>query len=128
MLFFSPSIYRDGHGHTYCIPTADTVHMPERERFESVANVRASVAAYETEIRGERVRAGQQAARDAGKKWGGSQKGARRKVTAEQVKAIIDMKARGEKIARIARTVSLSRLTIYRVLDDCDARTGVQPG
>ena len=81
-----------------------------------IANVLASMAAYETELRGERVRAGQQAARDAGKKWGGSKRGSRRKVTGEQVQAIIDMKARGEKIARIARTVSLSRLTIYRVL------------
>ena len=82
-----------------------------------IANVLASVAAYETEIRGERVRAGQQAARAAGKKWGGSRKGRRVKVTDEKIRAIITMKARGEKIAWIARTVSLSRLTIYRVLE-----------
>ena len=86
-----------------------------------IANVLASVAAYETELRGERVRAGQQAARDAGKKWGGSKTGQRRKVTDEQVQAIVDMKARGETIACIARTVSLSRLTIYRVLAVCSA-------
>lgn len=85
-----------------------------------IAHVLASVAAYETEIRGERVRAGQQAAKDAGKTWGGSRKGTRRKVTDEQVQAIINMKARGEKIARIARTVSLSRLTIYRVLESSE--------
>jgi DNA invertase Pin-like site-specific DNA recombinase len=82
-----------------------------------IANVLASVAAYETEVRGERVRAGQKAALAKGKKWGGSQKGRRIKVTEEQVRAIVDMKGRGEKIARIARTVSLSRLTIYRILD-----------
>ena len=35
----------------------------------------------------------------------------------DQVQAIISMKAKGEKVARIARTVSLSRLTIYRVLE-----------
>ena len=40
-----------------------------------MANVLASVAAYETEMRGDRVRAGQQAARAAGKTWGGSKKG-----------------------------------------------------
>lgn len=83
-----------------------------------IANVLASVAAYETEIRAERVMAGQAAAKAAGKKWGGSQKGRRLKVTDEQVKAIISMKAAGEKIARIARTVTLSRLTIYRVLEN----------
>ena len=82
-----------------------------------IANVLASVASYETEIRGERVRAGQQAARAAGKKWGGSKKGRRIKVTDEQIRAILTMKAQGEKVAAIARGVSLSRLTVYRVLD-----------
>lgn len=82
-----------------------------------IANVLASVAAYETEIRGERVRAGQAAARAAGKKWGGSKKGRRVKVTDEQIEAIVAMRSRGEKISKIARTVSLSRLTIYRVLE-----------
>lgn len=82
-----------------------------------MANMLASVAAFETELRGERVRAGQQAAKAAGKKWGGSQKGRRIKVTEDQVRAIVEMKGRGEKIASIARTVSLSRLTVYRILD-----------
>ena len=75
------------------------------------------MAAYETEVRGERVKAGQSAAKASGKKWGGSQKGRLLKVTGEQAMAIIKMKADGEKITRIARTVSLSRLTIYRVLE-----------
>ena len=39
-----------------------------------IANVLASVAAYETEVRAERVKAGQGVARANGKKWGGSQK------------------------------------------------------
>ena len=82
-----------------------------------IANVLASVAAYETEIRGERVKAGQAAAKAAGKTWGGSRKGRLLKVTDEQVKAIISLRANGEKITRIARTVSLSRLTVYRVLE-----------
>ena len=78
-----------------------------------IANVLASVAAYETEIRGERVKAGQDAARDAGKHWGGSQKGRLLKVTDEQIEAIISMKAKGGKITQIARTVNLSRQTIF---------------
>ena len=36
-----------------------------------MANVLASVAQFETEARAERVLAGQKAARDAGKRWGG---------------------------------------------------------
>ena len=82
-----------------------------------IANVLASVAAYETEIRGERVRAGQQAAWAMGKKWGGSRKGRRVKVTDEQIRAIMTMRRQGEKIAGIARAIGLSRLTVYRVLD-----------
>ena len=82
-----------------------------------IANVLASVAAYETEIRGERVKAGQQAAREAGKTWGGSKKGRRIKTTQDQVDAIVKMKAEGVRIASIARTVSLTRLTIYRILE-----------
>ena len=81
-----------------------------------IANVLASVAAYETEIRGERVKAGQVAARKAGKRWGGSRKGRRIKVREEQVQAILEMRGRGERISRIARTVCLSRLTIYRIV------------
>ena len=82
-----------------------------------IANVLTSVAAYETEVRGERVRAGQQAALANGKKWGGSKKGRRIKVTDEQVQAILEMRQRSVKIASIARTVSLSRLTIYRIIE-----------
>lgn len=81
-----------------------------------IANVLASMAAYETEIRGERVRAGQAAARASGKKWGGSKKGRRVKVTDEQVEAIISMKDKGERVTKIARTVSLSRITIYNII------------
>ena len=82
-----------------------------------IANVLASVAAYESEIRGERVKAGQAAARAAGTRWGGSQKGRLHKVTPEQVRAIVDMKAKGERPTHIARATGLDRSTIYRVLD-----------
>jgi DNA invertase Pin-like site-specific DNA recombinase len=49
----------------------------------------------------------------------GSKPGRRLKVTDGQVKAILTMKTAGEKIAGIARAVSLSRLTVYRVLANC---------
>jgi len=81
-----------------------------------MAHVLASVAQYETEVRGERVRAGQAAARATGKRWGGSKAGRRVKVTSEQLKIIRRMHAEGTKIAVIARTVSLSRPTIYSAL------------
>jgi len=80
------------------------------------ARILASVAEYETEIRAERVHAGQQVARRKGKTWGGSEKGWRWRVTDEQVTAIQEMKAARTPIAKIARLTGLSRPTIYRVL------------
>lgn len=81
-----------------------------------MANVLASVAAYETEVRAERVLAGQAAARAAGKKWGGSVKGRLLKVSVEQVASIRRMRAEGRKIAAIARATGLSRPTVYRLI------------
>lgn len=81
-----------------------------------MANVLASVAQYETEVRADRVLAGQAAARAKGKRWGGSQKGRLLKVTREQVEAIVRLDEEGRSLSSIARVVSLSRPTIYRVL------------
>jgi DNA invertase Pin-like site-specific DNA recombinase len=81
------------------------------------ARILASVAEYETEVRAERVAAGQAVARRKGKKWGGSKPGWRWKVTDDQVVAIREMKAAGKKISAIAKVTGLSRPTIYRVLE-----------
>ena len=83
-----------------------------------MANVLASVAQFETEIRAERVLAGQAVARANGKRWGGSTKGRRLKVTPEQVAAIKRMGHEGTPIARIARATGLSRPTVYAVLGE----------
>ena len=81
------------------------------------ARILASVAEYETEIRAERVHAGQEVARRKGKTWGGSEKGWRWRVTDEQVTAILEMKTATMPITKIARITGLSRPTIYRVLN-----------
>lgn len=75
-----------------------------------------AMAEYETELRAERVAAGQAVARRKGKKWGGSKKGWRWRVTDDQVAAIHDMRGRGKRITHISRVTGLSRPTIYRVL------------
>ncbi len=82
-----------------------------------MANVLASVAAYENEVRGERVRAGQAVARANGKTWGGRKPGARIRLTPEKERTVRRLYQSGESIAAIARAVELSRPTIYRVLD-----------
>lgn len=81
-----------------------------------MANVLASVAQFETEVRAERVLAGQAAARAKGKRWGGSVKGRRVKVTDEQIVTIKRMSAEGAKVAAIARATGLTRPTIYNYL------------
>ena len=93
-------------------------------RGRMIANVLASMAAYETEVRGERIAAGQAVARANGKTWGGSQRGRRIKVKPEQERLVRQMKAAGEKVAVIARAVSLSRPTVYALLAEssgCEA-------
>jgi len=80
------------------------------------ARILASVAEYETEVRTERVLAGQAVAKKRGQKWGGSKKGWRWKVSEEQIEEIRSMRASGKKITHIARVTGLSRPTIYTIL------------
>lgn len=86
------------------------------------ARILASVAEFETEVRAERVRAGQAAAHARGIRWGGSKKGRYIKVTPDQVKAVEQMVAQKVPVARIARITALSRPTIYRVLGNRKSR------
>jgi DNA invertase Pin-like site-specific DNA recombinase len=81
-----------------------------------MANVLASVAQFEQELPSERILAGQEAARAAGKRWGGSQRGRRLKVTAEQEATARRLASEGAKVAAIARAVGLSRPTVYALL------------
>jgi DNA invertase Pin-like site-specific DNA recombinase len=82
-----------------------------------MANVLASVAQYETEVRSERQIAGIAVAKDKGTRFGRPEgPGKRVKVTPEQEHAIVRMKGEGAKVAAIGRTTGLSRPTIYSVL------------
>ncbi len=82
-----------------------------------MANVIASVAQYDNEVRTERVIAGQAVARANGKTWGGSRPGERGKVTDLQRKFIREADERGESKVAIAEATGLSRQTIYSVLE-----------
>ena len=81
-----------------------------------MANVLASVAQFETEIRAERILAGQAAARAAGKTWGGGKPGLRVRGTEEKEEAVRQLREQGKSISEIARIVGLSRPTIYKIL------------
>ncbi len=82
-----------------------------------MANVLASVAQFETEVRAERILAGQAVARANGKRWGGSEPGWHYKVTREQIKTIKRMDREGEAVTSMARATGLSRPTVYRLLE-----------
>ena len=82
-----------------------------------MANVLASVAQFEREVRSERQRAGIDKAKEDGKVWGGSEKGRKVKVTDEQVETITRLQGEGTKVAAIARAVGLSRQTVYQYLE-----------
>ena len=81
-----------------------------------MAHILASCAEYETEIRAERILAGQAAARAAGKTWGGGKPGRRVRLSVEKETAIRQLYEQGKSISEISRVVGLSRPTIYRVL------------
>jgi DNA invertase Pin-like site-specific DNA recombinase len=84
-----------------------------------MANVLASIAAYETEVRRERQTIGIAAAQAAGKRWGGSKPG-RRRITSEQHELILRMRSEGATIAAIHRATQVSRPTIYSVLNSAN--------
>jgi DNA invertase Pin-like site-specific DNA recombinase len=86
-----------------------------------MANVLASVAQYETEVRAERVLAGQAKARSEGKRWGGSKKGRRLTVEDEQVVTVKRLANEGLSKSGIARATGLSRPTVYRLLKEATA-------
>ena len=94
-----------------------------------MANILAGVAAYETEVRAERILAGQAVARERGIRWGGSIPGRRIRATVEQIAVIRPLRSEGGEIAAIARATGLSRPTIYRILaEDGNASSGFSDG
>jgi DNA invertase Pin-like site-specific DNA recombinase len=81
-----------------------------------LANVLASVAQFETELRAERVRAGQEAAKAAGKSIGGRKAGTRVRLTEEKERAVKRLHKSGTSVSEIARTLQLSRPTVYKAI------------
>ena len=82
-----------------------------------MANVLASVAQFETEVRSERVAAGMAVARENGVRFGRPAGiHTRISVTPEQEKQVRRLKAEGQGVSAISRAVGLSRPTVYSVL------------
>lgn len=81
-----------------------------------LAGILAQVAEFDNEVRSERIRAGQAAAREQGKTWGGSEAGWQRKDTGAKVRAVKTMAAQGESITSIAKALKVSRQTVYNLM------------
>lgn len=81
-----------------------------------MANVLASVAQFETEVRGERVKAGLEAAKARGVKLGGSKPGNGAKLNQEQVGMARTLIAGGESVSAVSRTLGVHRCTLTRAL------------
>lgn len=97
---------RDGHVDLVSLKDGFSLDSPAGRLH---ARILPSVAAYENEVRGDRIAAGQAVARKNGKTWGSSEMGSRWKVTDDQVAAIHEMKDAGKSVAAIARVTGLSR-------------------
>jgi DNA invertase Pin-like site-specific DNA recombinase len=84
-----------------------------------MANVLASVAQYETEVRAERIHAGLEVAKSKGVRLGrkpGSGLGKRIVVKPEQEAMAKRMHEEGQGVSAIARATSLSRPTVYSIV------------
>ena len=82
-------------------------------------NILASVAQFETEVRKERQAAGIAAARaanDGSCPWGGRKVGTRITLTAEKEALARKLKADGQSVASIGRTLGIARKTVYVAL------------
>ena len=95
------------------------------------AHIMASVAQFETECRGERVKAGIAVAKASGKKWGGSKKGrvTSKTLTDEKRDAILKMwrdggmagwRDGGMAKAQIARVFGVSEKVVRNLLKEAD--------
>jgi DNA invertase Pin-like site-specific DNA recombinase len=94
------------------------------------AQIIAAIAEYETEVRAERVKAGQAAARARGKRWGGGAVGRRVRVDKKKEASVKRRYKDGQRIADIASLEKLSRPTVYAIIrgerkyNDSALRTG----
>lgn len=82
-----------------------------------MANVLASVAVYETEVRSERQLAGIAAAKERGVRFGRPKGSGRPISVTEEVRAHVRrLRAEGARPAAIARLLKISRTTVYQIL------------
>jgi len=81
-----------------------------------LVNILGSIAEFESELKSERILAGQAAARERGVRWGGSRPGRLTSISPEQARTIIRLKAEGKMPSLIAKSVGVDRSSVYRIL------------
>jgi DNA invertase Pin-like site-specific DNA recombinase len=88
-----------------------------------VPNILAGVAAYEREVRAERILAGRAAARERGVHQGGAMRGLQIEVTVEPIMAIRRLRSERGAVSAIVRSAGLTRPTDYHILSE-DSQSG----
>ncbi len=94
---------------------------------EAMCEILAVFGKLETRIRQGRQRSGIEARRDPVTRkcpWGGRKAGCRVKVSEEREALILKLHDEGQSIASIARLTSLTRRTVYKVLNRQEAGNG----
>jgi DNA invertase Pin-like site-specific DNA recombinase len=81
-----------------------------------ICNVLASVAQFETEVRGERQRAGIEAAKAQGKKWGGGRNGYWRKLGPAKIAKILKLRSQGLTLKEVSAASEVSVISVRRVI------------
>lgn len=82
-----------------------------------LAHMLASIAQFDNEVRGERIKAGQARARANGKRIGGKRKGERSKRVRGLEKPARALYRDGSNITEIAQALGVSRPTVYSLLE-----------
>lgn len=82
-----------------------------------MANVLASVAAFETEVRSERQAAGIAAAKAAGRRVGGGKAGRMNKKTEERMAVVKDLVENHVSINKIAKITQLNKRTVRAIIE-----------
>ena len=83
-------------------------------------NILGSIAEFESELKSERILAGQAAAKAAGRKWGGSKPGIRG-ITEDQLRQVAKLRSEGLGPTQISRACGIHRSSVYRLCRHLDS-------
>lgn len=91
-----------------------------------IANVLASVAQFESELRADKIRAGLAAKKARGEDWGNGRPQGSTKWTDKDAKAVETMRAAKVPVSTIVERLKLSRSTVYNIIEHYGTKKGLR--